>query len=460
MNFEALFAAHADKVVRVGLVGVGDFGATLLAQSRAMPNMRITVACDKDVARMERAVSAAGMSADDLFMTDDITGADVPDFDVLVEATGHPGAAAEIAEWAISRKRHVVMASKETAIVVGPILHRMARGAGVVYTEVEGDQPSLLIGLVSWARALGLDVRAAGKSSEYDFVLDPDDTLNWCAESKANSGLSALWQNDGTDWHDITAKRRAAIHAAGFPDHVVSDFCEMGVVANATGLTPDRADFHAPLLRPVEIADAFQPAQDGGLLSGHGKIDVFNCFRRHDEASFAGGVFIVVGCDDAATWKLLAEKGHVVAHNGKTAMLSNQQHLLGVEAPMSILSAGLLGLPTGAHDPRPHVDLVARAARDFEKGDVLSITNMHKHEVQGLAPELIPAAALSDDGPCPYYLATGRTLARDVQTGEMLSEDMFAPIAETALRRLRRAQDDAFDTPQRTSEQAIHPLHT
>ena len=65
---------------------------------------------------MEKAVAGAGLGPDDLFMTDDITKADVPDFDVLVEATGHPEAAAELAEWAIRHKRHVVMASKETAI--------------------------------------------------------------------------------------------------------------------------------------------------------------------------------------------------------------------------------------------------------------------------------------------------------------------------------------------------------
>ncbi|MBO6521202.1 MAG: homoserine dehydrogenase [Rhodospirillales bacterium] len=446
MNFDALFAAHAGKVVRVGLVGVGDFGATLLAQSRNMSNMQIVAACDTDGARMARAVSGAGFSPDDIFMTDDITGGDVPDFDVLVEATGHPEAAAGIAEWAIGNHRHVVMASKETAIVVGPLLHRMAWDAGLVYTEVEGDQPSLLIGLVSWARTLGLDIIMAGKASEYDFVLGPDDTLGWCGREKAASGLAELWDKTAAGWPDVAATRRDAVHAAGFPDHVVSDFCEMGVVANATGLSADRPGFHAPLLRAVEVADAFQRAEDGGLLAGEGCIDVFNCFRRHDEQSFAGGVFVVVRCEDDATWKLLAEKGHVVAKNGKAAMLSLPQHLLGVEAPISVLSAGLLGLPTGAYDPRPHVDLVARAARDFNKGEELSMTNMHKHEVAGLDPELVPAFAFSGDGPCPYYLVTGRTLATDVKAGELLREDMFEPIPETALKRLRLEQDRMFET--------------
>ena len=61
----------------------------------------------------------------------------------------------------------------------GPRSETFGRPKSVVYTEVEGDQPSLLIGLNSWAETLGLEVLAAGKSSEYDFVLEEDDTLCW-----------------------------------------------------------------------------------------------------------------------------------------------------------------------------------------------------------------------------------------------------------------------------------------
>ena len=44
--------------------------------------------------------------------------------------------------------------------------------AGLVHTPVDGDQPSLLIGLVARARLLGLEVVAAGKSTESDYVWD------------------------------------------------------------------------------------------------------------------------------------------------------------------------------------------------------------------------------------------------------------------------------------------------
>lgn len=441
MNYEALFASARDKVVRVGLVGVGDFGATLLARSKSIPNLEVTIICDTDSARMQSAVTACGLTATPPIMTDNIMASDMPDFDVLVEATGHPGAAAEVAEWAILQKRHVVLASKEAAVIVGPILHELATRNGVVYTEVEGDQPSLLIGLVSWARMLGLDIIGIGKSSEYDYVLDQKDTLNWLGNTIEQSGMRDLWREDGHGWQALSEQRHAVLSRAGFPFRSVADFCEMGVVANATGFMPDRPDLHAPVLRHTELADAFQLTTDGGLFEATGRIDVFNCLRRPDEASFAGGVFIVVRCDDETTWNLLREKGHVVAKNGKTAMLYNGQHLLGVEAPISILCAGLLGLPTGASAPRQHVDLVARTTRAFEKGDILKITDPHHHAVEGLAPELVPASPLGNDNPLPYYLATGGILLYDVPAGACITGRMIGLDENARLVRLRRQQD-------------------
>ena len=145
MNYHGLFRNEGLPQIRVALVGVGDFGATLLDQARNIEKIDITVICDKDEQRMRDAVRDSGMASLPMMVTD-ITADGLPKFDVLVEATGQPEAAASIAEWAIGQGCHVVMASKEAGIVVGPILSRMAKQKGVVYTEVEGDQPSLLIG--------------------------------------------------------------------------------------------------------------------------------------------------------------------------------------------------------------------------------------------------------------------------------------------------------------------------
>ena len=86
------------------------------------------------------------------------------------------------------------MVSKEADSVVGPYLSQRANKAGVVATPVDGDQPSLLIGLLSWARLLGLNVVAAGKSSEYDFVYDRiHGTVSWRGEAIALPDFADVW---------------------------------------------------------------------------------------------------------------------------------------------------------------------------------------------------------------------------------------------------------------------------
>ncbi len=218
----------------------------------------------------------------------------------------------------------------------------------------------------------------------------------------------------------------------------------MGIVANATGLRPDTPSFHVPVARAVEVPDIFRPRTEGGLLSNTGVIDVFNCLRRPDEQSFAGGVFVVVRCDSPETWEVLRGKGIPVSRSGSHAMLYNPSHLLGVEAPISILSAALLGHPTGGAEPKPVVDLVARTNRDWRAGETLMITDHHHHEVAGLEPLLVESAAAVSGNPAPYYLAAGRPLTRDVPAGTVVTIDMIEPPDSSDLWRLRADQDRSF----------------
>ncbi len=167
-----------------------------------------------------------------------------------------------------------------------------------------------------------------------------------------------------------TAAERARILASAFPLRAVPDLCEMSLVANALDLAPDVAGFHAPPARILELADLFCEAGDGGLLAGPRRIDVFHHLRLAEEASFAGGVFIVVRCDNDETWDMLRGKGHVVSRNGRHAALYLPRHLLGVEVATSILDAAALGRSGYGDDYRPRQDLVAVARRDLPAGTV------------------------------------------------------------------------------------------
>ena len=457
MQFTTLFQAAREKPVVAALLGCGEFGLALIAQARRLRGLRIVAALDLETARVAAALAEDGvahrrcdgpaalrsaMEAGEIALTDRLDDLlATPGVELVVEATGHPEAAARHVLAAIAAGKHIAMVSKEAECVVGPLLAAKARAAGLAYTLVEGDQPALLVSLMSWAETLGLPIIAAGKSSEYDYVFDPaTGRTRWLADEVASPALASLMAL-GEDAASTIAARAEAL--AALPQRTVPDFCEMTLVANATGLPLARPDFHAPMARTPELAQLYGLRSEGGLLERSGVIDVFNCLRRPDEASFAGGVFVVVELADRRTGRLFAGKGIPVSRDRRRALLYNPSHLLGVEAPISAMAAGRLGHAIPAQGYRPVVDLVARAAHDLPAGHLLAIEG-NRHAVPGLDPLVLPARPARGAAPAPYYLAVGQRLRRAVGAGAMITCDDLEIPAEGLLWRLRAEQDQIF----------------
>jgi predicted homoserine dehydrogenase-like protein len=457
MNFHAYYAGR-DRPVETCAVGTGGFGQSFVAQNLRAPLVRCRIAVDVDAEAAARGLRAAGAdprrirvcgtaaeakgawAAGDFIAAGDVaTVLELP-FEVLIEATGRPEPGARHATLAIEAGKHVVLVSKEVDSVVGPGLFRVAAERGTVVGPVDGDQPSLLIGLCSWAEVLGFGVIAAGKSSEYDFVFDPAVEQVTCNGTAFDApGLARHLSLGDRDVRELLEQRTEIL--AALPTRAVPDLCELGIAANALGLDPDRPDFHAPIARQAEVPEIF--ATGTGILSGERRIDVFNCLRLPDEPSFAGGVFVVLACDHAASWAMLAEKGHVVARGGATAMIYLPRHLLGLEAATSVLDAAMHGRSGYGTDHRPRLDLVAVAERDLPAGTVLGMGG-HHHTIDALRAELRPAAALTPDAAAPFYLAADRVLARPVAGGEAIRMADLEIAPESRLHALRRMQDRLF----------------
>ena len=453
------YFSTAKHPVETCIVGSGGFGRSFVSQGQKMPLMHARVAVDVKAATAARCLTDVGIAPDKVALcyapeeakaawdagkfiaAEDLGVVLALPLDVVVEATGNPEAGARHARMAIEAGRHVVMVSKEVDSVVGPGLSLLARQNGKVVTPVDGDQPSLLIGLVTWAKTLGFEILAAGKSSEYDFVFDAETgTLTSNGKEYALPTLASLMLL-GEDVVATVAERSRI--CAELPQRIVADLCELLVVANSTGMTPDRPDLHAPIARAAELADVFAPREEGGILDGTGVLDVFHCLRRPDEASFAGGVFIIIRCEDSETWELLREKGHVVSRDGKRGVVHIPRHLLGLEAATSVLEAAVHGRSTGSQSPFPHFDLVARAARDFRAGSTLSMGG-HHHTIEGVTAELHPAKPVAADNPAPFYLISNCPLRRDVAAGSLITRDDVDIASGSELFALRRMQDEHF----------------
>ncbi|MDE1179827.1 homoserine dehydrogenase [Paraburkholderia sp.] len=446
MNFELLFrtqsadaAASSAPVqpVRYALTGAkGGFSRTLLAQTRLMPRLAATLLCDLDLGGLRAlclelgfdaqslvvcadAAAVAALPADAIGLIADVALLDPSRYDILVEATGNPSIGYRAARRALNEGRHVAMVSKEVDAVAGISLSQLAARQRVVYTTADGDQPSNLIGWVTWARTLGLDVVAAGKSSEYDLVFDPKTgNVTQLDESFAAPGLASLMQL-GDDIPATLAARRAALN--GRKTSATADYCEMSVVATNIGFVPDVELLHYPVARTTELADVYAMREDGGVLNTSGVIDVFNMLRLPEEASFAGGVFVVVRTHDAPTWALLQQKGHVVSRNGRYACMYLPYHFMGVETPITLLDAVVHGRPSGAETPTQCTILGGRANVDLPAGTVLKMGG-HHHDVTGVQAVLVAGKTAPRDI-APLYLAAHATLARDVKAGDLLTLD-------------------------------------
>ena len=459
MNYLDYFPVSA-KPIETCIVGSGAFGRSYIAQASKISGLRARVAVDVDAKTAAACYRSLGVPDSDIVVcsneqaaleawhagkyiaVNDLSLVSRLPIDVLIEATGNPEAGAKHCLQAIESGWHVVLASKEVDSVVGPYLSHFARQHGKVLTPVDGDQPSLLIGLVTWAERLGFTILAAGKSSEYDFVVDLDEESVCSNGVKASTpGISSTWLSTDMTGAELVARRAACCNA--FTQHLVPDMCEMQVVANATGLTVDRADFHAPIAHISEIADLLAPVAEGGILSATSVLEVFHCFRRAEEISAAGGVFVVIACDDPSSWQLLKEKGHLVSRDGRRAVVFLPRHLLGLEAATSVFEAVIHGRSTGSQTPSPRLDLFACATQILSAGSTLTMGG-HHHTIDKVTARLLPASPLAPESPVPFYLAANCKLIRDVPAGALICLADIEVNPDSTLWMLRQKQDALF----------------
>jgi predicted homoserine dehydrogenase-like protein len=461
MNYETLFKAAGEKTVRAAIVGAGEFGTSFIFQAMRVPGLEVPAICNRTVQKGVAAYINAGIDESDIricesepevkkafdsgkciVVADGLLLMNLP-LDILVEGTGNPEVGALYGDAAIKNGMHVAMVSKETDSVAGPMLYEKARKNGLIYTAVEGDQPSLLIGLITWGRVLGLNIICAGKSSEYDFVYDPDaKTVSSLDKKISVPGFDDLWSMNDRTAAEMLIKRSELLSA--LPQHAVPDLNEMGIVCNATGMKPSCRAFHAPVARTVEVPEFFTTKEQGGILDRAGVVDVVNNLRRPDDASMGGGVFIIVECEDQATWKVLEAKGHPTNRIGSCAMVYHPAHLLGVEAPISVLAAVLLNHATGGETLKPICDLAGCTTKDLRAGRTLR-SEGHHHVIDGVDGILLDAFKAQGDNPVPFYLLDNAVLTQDVPAGTTLTCNMVRFSEDSVLRRLRAEQDRYFD---------------
>ncbi len=434
MDYTALLKDQSGKKSKVGIVGATKgYGYTLLAQIPKVSLMELRVICSRHPEECLAVLEEIGYPQEHTVVCEDKAQIDAAPEDAvlvvkdyrlvmecgitaMVECTGNTAVSTDAALLALNKGINVYMVSKETDSVCGPMLNQVAAKNHAVYALVNGDQPRNLLDLYSWAKLLGLDIVAAGKSSEYDFVWDRETgMLSYTDGSGRTESMPEMldcWRYEGTE---TLAQRRRLLDL--YTEVISADLCEMNLVSNVTGLVPAAPFLNYPVAKPSELADIFIPEEDGGILKKTGVVDVFYNLRGTDEASFCGGEFIIIRCENEKMWEILIGKGHVVSRNKKYACIYLPYHFMGLETPVSILLGDLMGI--GCHPECRQVSVLAGVAEeDLPKGRKLEVQG-HHHAIDGLIPELLETASV--ENLAPFYLLNGATLLKEVKKGDPIT---------------------------------------
>lgn len=398
--FDDLIKRRKDPV-RVGLIGAGKFGSMFLSQVPTTVGLTVHGIADLDPDRAKAACRTVGWSEDLIGQTKFYSSTqamiDAGGVEVLVEATGNPIAGIAHAKLAIAHKIHIVMVNVEADVLAGGILAQEAREAGIVYSMAYGDQPALTIELVEWARANGFNVVAAGKGTKY-------------LPAYHYSTPDTVW-----DHYGLTPEQAAA---AGMNSQMFNSFLdgtksalEMAAISNGTGLSAPEDGLAFPAAGMDDLAHILRPRSEGGQLESKGMVEVVTSIERDGRPVFRDlrwGVYVVIEAPNDYAAACFKQYGMNTDSTGRYSAMYKPFHLIGLELNTSILSAALLGKPTGSTQSF-NADVVATAKRDLKAGELLD--GEGGFTVYG---KLMPAKRSLRIGGLPIGLAHRVKLVNDV----------------------------------------------
>jgi predicted homoserine dehydrogenase-like protein len=434
MNLQSLLAARveAGKPVRVGLIGAGKFGSMFLAQVPSIAGLEAVLICDRDLDRAKAACRTVGWDTGRIARTQfSARGHDAcidERVEVVVEATGDPGAGIAHALAAIESRKPIVMVNVEADALAGPWLAAKARTAGVIYSLAYGDQPALIAEMVDWARSAGFIVAAAGKGTKYlpaYHAVTPDGVWEHygltAAEARAAGMNSQMFNSflDGT---------KSAIEMAA-----VANACELDVPHDGLLFPPCGADALATVLRPKNL---------GGVLERDGMVEVVSSLARDGSPvprDLRWGVYVVLKAANDYAAACFKQYGLPTDASGRYAAMYKPYHLIGLELSISVLNAALRREPTGSCRAW-RGDAVAVAKRALKTGETLDGEGGYT-----VYAKLIPAARSLERGALPIGLAHHVKLTRDVAAGEILTAaDVALDSTQEAVRVRREMERDAL----------------
>jgi len=396
------------KTVNVTLIGAGKFGSMFLSQAPHTKGLNVFTICDLNIDKAKKACREVGWSEDqinNIIFTEDFEKAiNNDEVDVVVEATGHPSSGIKHARTCFKYGKHVIMVNVEADVLAGPSLSAEANSAEVVFSMAYGDQPSLTLEIIEWARASGFKVTAAGKGTKY-------------MPEYHYSTPKTVWDHYGLTSDEAEKAGMNSKMFNSFLDGTKSSL-EMSAIANASGLNVPNNGLLFPPCGMDDLASLLKEKNKGGLLEKNEQVEVVSSLERDGRPVFKDlrwGVYAVLQAPNDYAASCFKQYGMNTDQSGEFSAMYKPFHLIGMELNTSIFSAALLKLPTGQ--------------TKYFKGDVVSVSKRNLKKGEKLDGEggftvwgkLIPASTSLNLQALPIGLANDMYLKNDIDKDKILT---------------------------------------
>ena len=396
------------KTVNVTLIGAGKFGSMFLSQTPYTKGLNVFTICDLNIDKAKKACHEVGWSEDqinNIIFTEDFEKAINDDeVDVVIEATGHPSSGIKHARTCFKYGKHVIMVNVEADVLAGPSLSAEANSAEVVFSMAYGDQPSLTLEIIEWARASGFKVTAAGKGTKY-------------MPEYHYSTPKTVWDHYGLTSDEAEKAGMNSKMFNSFLDGTKSSL-EMSAIANASGLNVPTNGLLFPPCGMDDLASLLKEKNKGGILEKYQQVEVVSSLERDGRPVFKDlrwGVYAVLQAPNDYAASCFKQYGMNTDQSGEFSAMYKPFHLIGMELNTSIFSAALLKLPTGQ--------------TKYFKGDVVSVSKRNLKKGEKLDGEggftvwgkLIPASTSLNLQALPIGLANDMYLKNDIDKDKILT---------------------------------------
>ena len=348
--------------INIAFIGCGKFISMFLSQYNQLKKIKIDTIVDLDIERAKSNCIKSGLKKETVEKINFVNSLDSilnRDIEIFIEATGNPIAGTQHAYKVIQSKKNIIMVNVEADVLCGKYLSDLAKENNVIYSMAYGDQPSLILEQIEWARLNGFFVTCAGKGTKYHPSFEYSTPEN-------------VWNNYGMTAGEA---KNAGMNPKMFNSFVTGDksSIEMAAVANASGLKCPKNGLTYPPVGVYDIANKLIPKDNGGLIDHEGQVEVISSIDRNKiqiENDLRWGVYIVIKAQNNYVKDCFKEYGMVTDNSGEYSAIWRPYHYVGLELAQSIYSIALDKKSTG-HTKFFNADVVSIAKKDLSSGEIL-----------------------------------------------------------------------------------------